>query len=88
MASVPITPSTRLVPLPQHWEKLGFFLPRFLLNWAELHASPLSTTISSIEKDLDFWRNRRVALVRQSAYQSLYSPGVRTGWEDIVLSAA
>ena len=88
MASVPITPSTRLVPLPQHWEKLGFFLPRFLLNWAELNASPSSTTILSIEKDLDFWRNRRVALVRQSAYQSLYSPGGRTGWEDIVLSAA
>ena len=88
MASVSVPPSNPLFLLPQQWEKFGYFLPRYVLNWAELHACPASTTDSSIEKDLDFWRNRRVALVRQSAYQSLYSPGIHTGWEDIVLSAA
>jgi len=88
MAYVSVPPSNPLFVLPQQWEKFGYFLPRYVLNWAELHACPASTTDSSIEKDLDFWRNRRVALVRQSAYQSLYSPGIHTGWKDIVLSAA
>ena len=88
MSSVSAPPSNPLFSLPQQWEKFGYFLPRYVLNWAELHACPASTTDLLIQKDLDFWRNRRVALVRQSAYQSLYSPGIQTGWEDIVLSAA
>jgi hypothetical protein len=74
--------------LPQQWEKFGFFLPRFLLDWGEIRACPSPVPDTTIHQDLDFWRNRRVALVRQSAYQSLYSPGVRSAWEDVVLSAA
>jgi len=88
MASVPISTSTRLVPLPQRWEKLGFFLPRFLLNWAEIHAFPEQVTDSSLDQDLLFWRSRKIALVKQTAYHALYPQPGKGSWQETVLSSA
>jgi len=88
MASVPISTSTRLVPLAQRWEKLGFFLPRFLLNWAEIHAFPEEVTDSSLDQALLFWRSRKIALVKQTAYHALYPQPGKGSWQETVLSSA
>jgi hypothetical protein len=75
------------MPLPQSWEKLGFFLPRFLLNWAEIHAFPEQVTDSSLDKDLLFWRSRKIALVKQTAYSALYPQPGKGSWQETVLSS-
>ena len=77
----------RLTALPQKGEALGLFLPRSLLNWAEIYA--ISEFISGPvhQENLSFWKSRRVALVRQTAYRGAYLPGVKRNWTDVVLSA-
>ena len=88
MHSPPISSSIHLWPLPQHWEKLGFFLPRFLLDRAEIHACPAAISDTSVHQDIDFWRSRKIALVKQTAYQALYPQGKKGTWHDTVLSSA
>ena len=73
--------------LAQHWEKLGFFLPRVLLDWAEIHAFPKQVADSSLDKDLIFWRSRKIALVKQTAYHALYPQPRKGSWQEIVLSS-
>lgn len=86
------TPAERsragLVPLSRIGEKIGWVFPRRLLMAMEVRGWPRDLGTADPELDLAFWRSRRVALVRQSAYQSLYAPDVDTGWPDTVLSAA
>jgi hypothetical protein len=73
--------------LAQYWEKLGFFLPRPLLDWAEIHAFPEQVTDSSLDKDLLFWRSRKIALVKQTAYHALYPHPGKGSWQETVLSS-
>ena len=77
----------RLTALPQKGEALGLFLPRSLLNWAEIYAIPEFISEPVHQKVLSFWNSRRVALVRQTAYRGAYLPGVKRNWTDVVLSA-
>ena len=88
MAPALLPSSFRLLALAQHWEKLGFFLPRPLLDWAEIHAFPEQVTDSSLDKDLFFWRSRKIALVKQTAYHGLYPQPGKGSWQETVLSSA
>ena len=77
----------RLTALPQKGEALGLFLPRSLLNWAEIYAIPELISEPVHQENLSFWKSRRVALVRQTAYRGAYLPGAKKNWPDIVLTA-
>ena len=87
MPFITSSPSVHLWPLPQQWEKFGFFLPRFLLDWAEIHAFPATISDISIDQDIDFWRSRKIALVKQTAYHALYPRPGKGSWEETVLSS-
>lgn len=65
----------RLTALPQKGEALGLFLPRSLLDWAEIYAIPEFISEPVHQENLSFWKSRRVALVRQTAYRGAYLPG-------------
>lgn len=71
----------------QEWEQLGLILPRFLLNWAEVHAAPKLISNAEIKTCLDFWSSRKVALVKQTAYQGAYLPGAGRSWSQTILTA-
>ena len=71
----------------QEWEQLGLILPRFLLNWAEVHAAPKLISNAEINTCLDFWSSRKVALVKQTAYQGAYLPGAGRSWSQTILTA-
>jgi hypothetical protein len=88
MASAFISSSTHLLSLAQHWERMGIVLPRPLLDWAEIHAFPEQITDSSLDNDLLFWRSRKVALVKQTAYHALYPQSGKGSWQETVLSSA
>ena len=77
----------RLTALPQKCEALGLFLPRSLLDWTEIYAIPELISEPVHQENLSFWKSRRVALVRQTAYRGAYLPGVKRNWADVVLSA-
>lgn len=79
--------SVHLLPFPQHWEKLGFFLPRPFLDWAEIHAVAHSVSESETKRCLDFWSSRKIALVKQTAYQGAYLPVTERGWVQTILTA-
>ena len=85
---VPLTSTPApLLALGQRWEKLGLILPRSLLNWAEIHATPNLISDAEINQCLAYWRSRKVALVRQTAYRGAYLPDPSQNWVNIVLSA-
>lgn len=73
--------------MPAAWEWAAAYLPRGILDWVEIRGRPVGVADTEHRANLDFWRDRRVALVRQSAYPSLYAPGSASGWEGRVLSA-
>jgi hypothetical protein len=79
--------SIHRLPFPQHWEKLGFFLPRPLLDWAEIHAVAHSVSGSETKSCLDFWSSRKIALIKQTAYQGAYLPGAKRNWVQTILTA-
>jgi hypothetical protein len=83
-------PSTPYIPwlVGQEWEKLGLLLPRSFLNWAEIHFTPKLVSDSEIKFCLDFWRSRRVALVKQTAYRGAYLAGVGHNWMETVMTAS
>jgi hypothetical protein len=87
MAPALLPSSFRLLALAQHWEKLCFFLPRPLLDWAEIHAVAHSASESETKRCLDFWRFRKIALVKQTAYQGAYLPGAGRSWIQAILTA-
>lgn len=82
----PSTPAP-LLALGQGWEKLGLVLPRSILNWAEIYAAPNLVSEAEIKKCLDFWRSRKVALVRQTAYRGAYLLESGQSWIHTVLTA-
>lgn len=71
--------------LPQKWEVLGICLPRNCLDWAEIHGNPGETPLARVQADLAFWRSRRIALVKQVAYQGLYPESSSGTWIPTVL---
>lgn len=71
--------------LPQKWEVLGICLPRNCLNWAEIHGNPGETSATWVQDALAFWRSRRIALVKQTAYQGLYPESSSGTWIPTVL---
>jgi hypothetical protein len=77
----------RLIPFSQKCEAFGIFLPRTLLDWAEIYGIPDTISEPVHQENLSFWRSRRVALVRQTAYRGAYLPGGKRNWADIVLTA-
>ena len=77
----------RLIPLSQKFEPFGLFLPRPLLDWAEIYSMPELVSDPAHQKNLSFWKNRRVALVRQTSYRGAYLPGGKRNWTDVVLTA-
>ena len=87
MPPVSSSSSVHLLPFPQHWEKLGFFLPRPFLDWAEIHAVAHSVSESETKRCLDFWSSRKIALVKQTAYQGAYLPVTERGWVQTILTA-
>jgi len=62
-------------------------LPRSILNWAEIHAAPKLISNTEIKSCLDFWDSRKVALVKQTAYQGAYLPGAGRSWIQTILTA-
>ena len=66
--------------LSQSAERFGFFLPRTLLDWAEIHARPNPSLGKENDSALEFWRSRRIALVKQTAYDALYSQTGASSW--------
>ena len=80
--------SHALVQLPQSAEKIGFFLPRAFLDWGEIHARPSPVLPEKIASALEFWRPRRIALVKQTAYDALYSQTGSSSWIQTALSSA
>ena len=77
----------RLIPLAQKFEAFGLFLPRPLLDWAEIYAIPELISEPVHQQNLSFWKSRRVALVRQTAYRGAYLPGAKRNWTNVVLTA-
>ena len=77
----------RLIPLAQKCEAFGLFLPRPLLDWAEIYAIPELISEPVHQQNLSFWKSRRVALVRQTAYRGAYLPGAKRNWTNVVLTA-
>ena len=71
----------------QDWEKLALILPRSILNWAEIHVAPKLISNTEIKTCLDFWSTRKVALVKQTAYQGAYLPGAGRSWIQAILTA-
>ena len=72
--------------LPQWAETFGFFLPRPILNWAEIHGWPDLVSQGQVDACISFWRSRKVALVKQTAYWALYDPVTPSGtWQETVL---
>jgi len=62
-------------------------LPRSILSWAEIHAAPKLISNAKIKTCLDFWSSRKVALVKQTAYQGAYLPGAGRSWSQTILTA-
>lgn len=77
----------QLLSLSQGWEGIGWMLPRPLLDWAEIHAVPKPVSDSVLEESFSFWSNRRVALVKQTAYHALYMQPRKQDWKKTVLSS-
>jgi hypothetical protein len=73
--------------LPRKWESLGICLPRNCLNWAEIHGNPGKTSSAQVQAALAFWRSRRIALVKQTAYQGLYPESSSGTWIPTALRA-
>jgi hypothetical protein len=82
----PSIPNPRLV-VGQDWESMGWLLPRFFLNWAEIHFTPRILADSDVKDCLSFWHSHKVALVRQTAYRGAYLPGTARNWTETVLTA-
>ena len=87
MIHVSDLPVTQLRSIAQKWEKFGRFLPRPCLDWAEIYALPEPISDSTLQENLSFWRTRRVALVKQTAYHALYLRTDQPDWKKTVLSS-
>lgn len=71
----------------QRMEGLLAALPRKWLDAVEIRGLPRMFSDDDFAEILDFWRNRRVAFVRQSACLNAYAPGTFPTWQDRVFSS-
>jgi hypothetical protein len=76
-----------LLRLPQAWESFGFFLPRPLLNRWEINRLPDPVPEAVWNEVTAFWAGRKVALVKQTAYQGLYPESSSGDWIPTVLQS-
>lgn len=84
---VPIPRVSGIFSLPQGLETAGLFLPRDLLNWLEVRGWPGVLSSEKVGQCVDFWRSRKIALVKQASYWAMYNPcPAATKWQDIVLA--
>lgn len=72
---------------PQNFERAVGVLPRPLLNQLEIRGLPAFIPDKAFRTIKDFWTERRVALVRQSACLSGYLPGSKRAWQEEVLTS-
>ncbi len=72
--------------LASFWEPLVAMLPRQGLRALEVHALPPLIPEDAFSSILSFWQDRRIALVRQTAYRGAYLNS-RVPWPETVLSA-
>ena len=73
---------------PQGIDSLLAFFPRPVLDQLEIHANPTPVHAAELESCLSFWRERRVAFVKQSSYHALYQPGKFPSWESRAWSSS
>ena len=71
---------------PQFFEHFFRFLPRTLLRWAEEHATPLTIEKQDTQELLNFWRDKKIALVKQTAYPALFTINQPKVWMEAVFS--
>jgi hypothetical protein len=76
-----------LLRLPQAWESFGFFLPRTILNQWEIGRLPDPIPEGVWGEITSFWAGRKVALVKQTAYQGLYPESASGAWVSTVLQS-
>ena len=74
-------------PCPQGWEGLLAVLPRKLLDEVEIRGLPGLFSDEEFAPVLNFWRNRRVAFVRQGACLNTYSAGNFASWQERVFTS-
>jgi len=74
------------LPSPQFFENFYRFLPRPVLRWAELHTFPWGQDESIVRKDIDFWKGKKIALVKQTAYPALFTINEPKDWMEAVFS--
>lgn len=77
-------------PLPrlsQARENFGFLLPRFFLNYWEINRLPDPVSEAVWNDVVAFWAGRKVALVKQTAYQGLYPESSSGAWVPTVLQS-
>lgn len=72
---------------PQASEALLSALPRTWLNQFEIRAVPRFFSDQGFSPILNFWRDKKIAFVRQSACLVSYEAGFSTDWIDRALSA-
>lgn len=73
--------------LSEEWEPFLRILPRPLLRWLEVHARSGWISDQAWSEVLAFWKNRRVALVRQTAYEGGYLRATGGDWLATILTA-
>lgn len=74
-------------PLPQGFETAGLILPRCLLDWLETHGRLDVASAEEAARCVDFWRTRKIALVKQTSYWGMYDPSPPASrWQEIILA--
>jgi len=73
--------------LPSSWERLGILLPRGILNHWEIYRQPDPVPEPVWRETLDFWSGKKIALVKQTAYQGLYPESSSGAWLPTVLQS-
>ncbi len=72
--------------LPQCFEHFFHFFPRITLQWLEVYAIPFTNEKQSTEELLKFWRDKKIALVKQTAYPALFTINQPKIWMEAVFS--
>jgi len=71
---------------PQGWEALLTLLPRPWLDQFQIRALPAPIPTENFQRVLDFWKGRRIALVRQSASVVTYHAAPASSWIETALT--
>ena len=72
--------------IPQSFERCLRFFPREILQWVEVHSTPFANEEQSTEELRSFWRGKKIALVKQTAYPALFTINQPKDWLEAVFS--